>query len=376
MRDSLFLAWQYLRHYRLTTAALVAAMTLIIYLPAALQVIVLSAEQHFRSRSSSTPLLVGPRGSALELVLASLYFDKPCDDVMRFAELRRIEAQQFAEVIPLHVRFTARDSMIVGTSIRYLESRKLQLAHGRKWDLLGECVIGAGVAKRNGLEVGDRLPVAKSSALVLDDPPLRLHVVGVLATAETPDDEAIFVDIETTWIIEGLGHGHAARAPHGSPDAQLFTDITSENVESFHFHGDRDEFPLSAAIVMPDSEKSTTLLLGQYFDPNESVQILQPEEVMDSLLSKILMVRSYLVATIALLSVVTLLMAALIVVLSVRLRRAELVTMSKIGCSRFKIAEILGTQIAVILAASLSLAGMLTLATSYFGAEIMRMVLL
>ena len=44
MRDSFYLAWQYLRHHRLTTAVLVASITLIIYLPAALQVIVANAE--------------------------------------------------------------------------------------------------------------------------------------------------------------------------------------------------------------------------------------------------------------------------------------------------------------------------------------------
>ena len=88
MRDSFFLAWQYLRHHRLTTAVLVASITLIIYLPAALQSIVKNAEHHFRSRADSTPLVVGPRGSALELVLGSVYFDKPYPDVLRLEQLR------------------------------------------------------------------------------------------------------------------------------------------------------------------------------------------------------------------------------------------------------------------------------------------------
>ena len=77
MRDSFYLAWQYLRYHRMITAVLVGSITLIIYLPAALQTIVANADEHFRSRADSTPLVVGPRGSSLELVLGSVYFDKP-----------------------------------------------------------------------------------------------------------------------------------------------------------------------------------------------------------------------------------------------------------------------------------------------------------
>jgi putative ABC transport system permease protein len=376
MGDSFYLAWQYLRYHRLTTAVLVASITLIIYLPAALQTIVTNAEQHFRSRTRSTPLLIGPRGSPLEFVLASVYFDKPYEEVMRLEQLRRIEQQELGTAIPLHTRFTARDFQIVGTTKEYITTRKLHTAQGRSWSMLGECVIGARVAERLDVHVGDKIPVSSSSAFVLDNPPLRLSVAGVFAAAETPDDEVILVDLETSWVLEGLGHGHASSAQHGSPEAKLFTDITSENVSSFHFHGDRGKFPITAIIVIPASDKAETMLLGQYFSPDETVQIVRPRQVMDSLLQRIVMVRSYLIATIALVSLVTLLMMTLVIVLSIRLRRAEIVTMWKMGCSRHKIASILGGQIAIILAASSAIATLLTVATNEYGPELVRFLFL
>ncbi|MEO2047318.1 MAG: ABC transporter permease [Pirellulales bacterium] len=370
MRDSLYLAWQYLRHHRLTTAVLMASITLIIYLPAALQVIVANAEQHFRSRAIFTPLLIGPRGSELELVLSNIYFDKPYKEIMRFEQLRRIERQELGEAIPLHTKFAARDCQIVGTSKNYLRARKLRMAQGESWSILGECVVGTSVAGRLGLQVGDKIPVSSSPAFVLDSPPLRLSVAGVLTATETPDDEAIFVDLETVWILEGLGHGHAASAQHGSPEVQLFTDITTENAASYHFHGDRGKFPITAVMVIPASDKAETILLGQYFSPDESAQILRPDEVMNSLMKRILMVRSYIVAAIALISLVTLLTMSLVIVLSIRLRRSELATMSKIGCSRHKIVSILGSQIAIILVVSLILATMLSAATNLCGPDL------
>ena len=246
MGGSLYLAWNYVRHHRGTTAVLVASITLIAYLPAALEVIVHNAEEHFRSRAASTPLVVGARGSPLELVLASVYFDEPCQSVLRMEQLQQIESQELGQAIPLHTRFEARDCVIVGTTTDYARTRNLRVARGRTWNMLGECVVGARVAAQLDIHIGGKIPVSTSSAFILDNAPLRLNVVGILAATETPDDEAIFVDLKTTWVIEGLGHGHASGAQHGSPEASRYTDITNENVDSFHFHGDQANFPITA----------------------------------------------------------------------------------------------------------------------------------
>jgi putative ABC transport system permease protein len=376
MSGSLYLAWQYIRCHRGTTATLVAAITLIVYLPAALETIVDHAAEHLSSRADSTPLVVGARGSELELVLASVYFDRTHDDIVRMEQLQRLRKQNLGQAIPLHTRFQARDCPLVGTTATYAKLRNLRIAKGRMWDMLGECVIGSRVAEKLSADVGDKIPLTTKSAFTLDDAPLRLNVVGRLAATETPDDDVIFVDIKTAWVAEGLGHGHAPDAKHGSPEATPFTDITEENVGSFHFHGDKSQFPITAVIVVPDSEKAETLLLGQYLSPDDTLQIVRPADVMDALLAKVLMVRSYLIAITSLVSCVTLLTISLVVVLSIRLRHGEIATMSKMGCSRFTISSILGSQIAIILAISAAIATVLTLITDVYGAELVRFFIL
>ena len=199
MRDSLFLAWQYLRHHRLTTCVLIASMSLILFLPAGLQVIVNHAEQHYGARAAETPLLVGPKGSPLELVVAGLYFDKPLPAVTTMEHFQGIESLEYGTAIPLHVRYRARNFPIVGTTSEYSRLRGLRTAKGSFWKMLGECVIGASVARRLGLQVGDKIPVTTSTTFELDNPPLRLRVAGVLAPTQTPDDEAIIVALETAW---------------------------------------------------------------------------------------------------------------------------------------------------------------------------------
>jgi hypothetical protein len=50
--------------------------------------------------------------------------------------------------------------------------------------------------------------------------------------------------------------------------------------------------------------------------------------------------------------------------------------MTKMGCSRFTIASILGSQIAIILATSIAVAALLTLATNSLGSELVRYFIL
>jgi len=66
----------------------------------------------------------------------------------------------------------------------------------------------------------------------------------------------------------------------------------------------------------------------------------------------------------------------LVIVLSIRLRRGEIATMSKMGCSRFTIASILGSQILIILAISAVSASVLTLITDAYGRELIRLLIL
>ncbi len=376
MGNRFYLAWQYLRHHRLTAVVLIASITLILYLPAALYVITANAEEHFRARADSTPLLVGPKGSPLELVLGNVYFDRPYEPVLRYEELDRVKRELLGQPIPLHVRFQARDYPIVGTTKDYIALRDLTLSQGEMWGMLGECILGARVADQLQLTVGDKIPVSTNTPFTLNNPPLRLNVVGVLALSETPDDAAIFVSLSTAWILEGLGHGHDPDAKHGSSEAVLYTDITKENVHRFHFHGRRNTFPITGIIITPISERAETLLLGKYLAPEDTAQIVRPREVMDALLERVVMVGSYMIAIIAVVSLVTLLTMSMVIVLSIRLRRAEIETMAKLGCSRFTMTSILGSQIAILLLASLAIAAGLVLITDIYGAEIARMLIL
>ncbi len=154
MMHSLYIAWKYVSFNKLKTVTLVACITLIAFLPLALQLLLEESERQLLSRAVSTPLLIGAKGSALDLLMNSLYFGDEVPEPISMATADRVWDSNLATPIPLYVRFRARGYPIVGTTIEYFDFRGLHIAQGRLFTVLGECVVGMTVAERLGLVPG------------------------------------------------------------------------------------------------------------------------------------------------------------------------------------------------------------------------------
>ncbi len=392
MRDVLFLAWRYLAHNRVKTGVLVGSIMLIVYLPVALRVLVRQSATELTSRADATPLLIGAKGSPLELALNSLYFESDTPELTSYAEAKRVADTGLATAIPLYVRFKVRQQPIVGTSLEYFDFRGARFAHGRAMAMLGECVLGSKAAENLGAVVGGTVISSPESVFdIAGVYPLKMSVVGVLEPSFTADDVAVFVDLKTAWIIQGLVHGHQdMAAPESAPgvlsregdnivanaSVLQYTEITPENIDSFHFHGTTEGYPISAVIAAPHDQKSGTILMGRYESPDDPVQILQPTTVIDDLLGTIFTVQNFVVAGMLLVGLAALSTAVLVFVLSLRLRKREIETMAKIGGSKLRVAGVLVTEIAVVVLASVVLAGLLTALTTRFASTAVRLLVL
>jgi putative ABC transport system permease protein len=388
MKGIFYLAWRYLAFNRWKTSILVGSIMLIIYLPVGLNVVVEQSGEHLSARAEATPLLVGSKGSPLELVLNSLYFSLETPDLMDYAAAASIIESGLAEAIPLYVRFRSREQPVVGTSIEYFSFRDLQLASGRMPALLGECVLGAAAAEALGVAVGDSVVSSPETAFDLAGIyPLKMSVVGVLAPNFTPDDDAIFIDVKTAWVIEGLGHGHQDLARPEAASAVLqrsedgivanasvvqFNEITESNIDTFHFHGDLGGYPLTAVVAVPNDQKSGVILMGRYVDGEARHQIIRPNGVVDDLLDTLLTIQQFIVAAVIIVAIATIATAALVFLLSLRLRRSEIETIGKIGGGRWHVASMLMTEIIIVLILGSSLALGLTVLTWRYGSTVIE----
>jgi putative ABC transport system permease protein len=254
---------------------------------------------------------------------------------------------------------------VVGTTLYYFEFRQHTIATGRPFAMLGECVIGSDVASQLNLAVGDSILSSPENLFDLAGVyPLKMTVTGVLAKTSSVDDKAVFVDLKTTWVIQGLGHGHQDIKKIQDPDTVLnrsqnlvttsskikqYTEINQDNLESFHFHGDPSIYPLTAIITVPQDNKSATLLRGRYLSEQENQQIVRPKEVIEDLLGNIFRIKDFIDAIVLIVAFAMILAIFLVFSLSFRLREKEINTIFHLGCSRMTVTKLIGAEILIIL---------------------------
>ncbi|MBW1828769.1 MAG: ABC transporter permease [Deltaproteobacteria bacterium] len=390
MFDSLYIAWKYISFNKIKTATLVACITLISFLPVALQLLLQESERQLMSRAVTTPLVVGTKGSALDLVMNTLYFGDEVPEPITLEASERVRETDLALPIPVYVRFRARGNPIVGTTLDYFEFRGLRVADGRNLAILGDCVLGARVAESLNLKLGDSLVSSPENLFDLAGVyPLKMKVVGILEKSHTSDDLAVFADLKTAWIIQGLGHGHEDVTKLRDPTLVLkrtesnvaataklyhYTEISEANMDEFHFHGNLRTYPITAVIAVPYDGKSGTILRGRYLSKEETHQIVRPEEVIKGLLQNIFRIKNVLDAVISIVAFATILAIVLIFALSLRLRQREIQTISKLGCSRMTIARLVSAEILIIVVASGLLCGAMVFGLDQYANDLVRVL--
>ncbi|MCH2160485.1 MAG: hypothetical protein MK085_01290 [Phycisphaerales bacterium] len=389
MTDALFLAWQHLRYHWGRTILLMSALVIVTFLPLAVEGLVVAGEKSLRSRAVSTPLVAGPEGSPLDVVLGALYYQSPSEASITWGSAEAIGADGHGDVIPLSLGERAGGAPLVGTNVGYFAFRELEFAEGRSFAVLGECVLGSKVAADNNLAPGDKLTTEPRNMLDLAGAyPIRMRVVGVLAPADGPDDEAVFTDLRTTWVVQGLGHGHEDLAKAVDPELILgktengiigsakvreYVEFDETTIDSVHFHGDQDEFPVTAAIVVPESPKSRTILLGRADSGVLDVQVLEPTIVVETLLVEVFRVRKILFTVLGVVAMAMAILVAVVIALSIRIRAREIETMHLVGCAPGRVGLVLGTEIFMLVGGSVFVAAAASAALFLSGSFAVRL---
>jgi putative ABC transport system permease protein len=353
-----------LRYYRLRTIILVTCVSLTISLPVAVHILVRIYNKAMVERAESAPLVLGAVGSPSDLVLNALHFKGRLPRRLSMAEVAQVKDSGLAVPVPMHVAHMAGNIPIVGTSLDYFSYRNLHISDGLPPAVLGDAVLGVAAARRLGLSVGDKLLSDYEKIYDISASyPLRMNISGILEPSNSPDDSAVFVDIKTAWIIEGIGHGHKDARSVSDPDEMLgvsgrnlimsagaiqFNEITDKNLASYHFHGDPAAFPVSAIMVFPHDAKSGTILKARYRDSG-GVQAIVPLQVVREMMDIVFRVKRFFDLNFATVAISTTLFLVLVVLLSLRIRQREFQTLHKVGCSRSTVLALQVAEVSMIL---------------------------
>jgi len=377
MTPALHLALRYVLRHRTQSVLLAAALGLVVALPLCLRVLVRHAQADLRARAASTPQIVGTKGSALDLMMTALYFKKE--------NLASLSLKEMPEGgIPLHVRFEAQKAPIVGTALEYFAFRGLALKAGKQITRLGDCVLGARLADERGLKPGDAIfSTPQQTFDMAGTYPLKMRIAGVLTANGTPDDDAVFCDLKTAWLIEGRAHGHddvkgtdvLQEEEHNTvanAAVRMFQEVTEANLNSFHFHGDTGEYPISAAIVVPPDAKTEALMAGQYAK-SKTAQLIRPRDDMEGLLTQLVRLEGFATTMLLTTAGAALFVSALVFALSFRLRKREFTTLEDIGVSRVSLIRVKSLEIVLIALFAMGIAALLFAAAVWAAPLIMRM---
>lgn len=185
---------------------------------ASITLVVLVAEQMdraFERDLAGIDLVVGAKGSPLQLILAGVFhIDVPPGNIPLAAAEALAANPQVAQLIPLSLGDTLRGFRIVGTTPAYARHYQATMATGTHWaasvpaqaliktriDL--QAVLGAQVARETGLGVGSQF--ASSHGLggkghAHGDNPYR--VSGILAPCACVLDRLVLTSLESVWQV-------------------------------------------------------------------------------------------------------------------------------------------------------------------------------
>ncbi len=178
-------------------------------------------EQQFDRNLAGIDLVVGAKGSPLQLMMASMYhISSPTGNVPLGGVLPFLNPQHpYIELgVPLSLGDSYRGRRIVGTRPDFLQLYAAELAEGSMWNGVMDVVAGATAARELGLQLGDTF---RSSHGLIEDDDLThrdapaFRITGILAPTGTVADLILLTPTESLWAVHDThDHDHAEGEDH------------------------------------------------------------------------------------------------------------------------------------------------------------------
>jgi putative ABC transport system permease protein len=160
-------------------------------------------QQKFKANIQGVDMVVGAKGSPLQLILASIYhIDAPTGNISAAEAFQLGKHPMVASTIPLAFGDNYRSFRIVGTTEDYFDEFDLHLEEGRMMEREMEVVLGSAVASILGLELGDHFSGQHGfDEHGHDHDDQHYEVVGIFTANGTVADQLIFSNIPTVWVV-------------------------------------------------------------------------------------------------------------------------------------------------------------------------------
>jgi putative ABC transport system permease protein len=208
------LAWKNIWFKPLNTVLSVILLTSSVAIITTLILVEKQFEEKFSSNIENVDLVLGAQGSPLQLILSSVYqVDTPTGNIS-FDSAKVWMNHPFVEkAIPLAFGDNYRGYKILGTTTDYLAKYKAKVVDGVLFEKNFEVVVGAEIAQKLNLKVGDEFYGSHGDAEegeVHDD--FAYKIVGIASKTGKVVDNLIVCTIPTVWQMH---HEHEENPAHG-----------------------------------------------------------------------------------------------------------------------------------------------------------------
>lgn len=366
------LSWKNLTFKPLSTLLNVALFALGAGLISLLLLLNQQLEEKFEKNLAGINLVIGAKGSPLQLILSGMYHidaptgNLPIEECKAFLR----PGHPFIETaVPLSLGDSYKSYRIVGTDLNFPKLYNASLREGRLWEKTFEVCVGASAAERLGLKLGDAFQ--SSHGFVQDDNLVHadagsFRVVGIFNPTGAVIDQLIVTPTQSIWAVhaghahseEESDHEHQGETAHGHEHSEF--DLTAP------LHEQTDQ-AITSILLKFKARNVQTLNMQRSINENTNMQAATPAIEITRLRglmgmgAEALRVLALVIIGVSGLSIFISLFGSL------RERRYELALMRVMGASPFRLMALILSE--GVITALMGYA--LGMALSHFGMEIM-----
>ena len=199
----LYQAWRNLQAKPLQTALSLALLAFGVGMVSLMLLTERQVNEAFERNIKDIDLVLGAKGSPLQLILANVYhIDAPTGNINQREAEKVLKHPYIASGIPLAYGDNHEGYRIVGTEHSYVEHYGATLETGNLWEAPFEVTAGARVAQNLGLKVGDTFFSAHG---LKDQTDIHTNktftVVGILEPSGSVVDQLLLTPMESIWNV-------------------------------------------------------------------------------------------------------------------------------------------------------------------------------
>jgi putative ABC transport system permease protein len=290
-------------------------------------------------------LVVGPKGSALDLVLCcALHVSDPRGLISMKAAMEAVSNPMIRAAAPIALGDNVESWRIMGTTPTILNVYRAKIATGQMWTDKLQAVLGASAARALNFKIGDSFVGAHGLAAGGDlHDKFPYKVVGILQPTGSALDRLVLTDIETVRYVH-IEQAKAEIAEHGSTDEENVANLPNA----------------ATAIVASYRVPTAAAFIPRQIDATDSLSAGSPTFEIARLMSYARPLTTALAGLGLLLVVIATLAAALGLMATMNARTRDLALLRALGASRRQIATVAFAEAGFIATAALVVGGALT----------------